>query len=347
MKKTLLAVAVGTTFLAPSIASAAPKVYGKFNFGLESTKEEIGNPGADAVWALNDNSNSSRLGVKGSDDLGIGGLEGFYQLEYGIDQFRDEGAPFSERNIFAGIKGSFGSLRFGGFDTSVKDIGSKIDLFNDQDLADFASILAGETRNKNLIQYTSPKLGDVFTFELTAQPGEGRTSATDSTDTDTGVADTFYAAAKFDLGMVKLNAAYAANETTSLKADKGAVGSQGKSIDIMRVTAQFIPFKDLQVGALYQLANEADDDSTAADESDNQDTSFVVSAGYTINAFTMKAEFGQTEGDVSSEKLTETAFGFDYKLSKSFMTQAHYVTIEQDSTSDKDTQYGVSVVYSF
>src|SRR3546814_4286727 len=77
--------------------------------------------------------NSSRLGFKGDQDVGVADLKVIYQLEYGIDPDGSEGAPFSERNIFVGLKGGFGAVQFGKYDTPVKNAGAKTDLFNDQD----------------------------------------------------------------------------------------------------------------------------------------------------------------------------------------------------------------------
>src|SRR3546814_1786522 len=65
-------------------------------------------------------------------DVGVADLKCIYQLEYGIDPDGSEGAPFSERNIFVGLKGGFGAVQFGKYDTPVKNAGAKADIFNDQ-----------------------------------------------------------------------------------------------------------------------------------------------------------------------------------------------------------------------
>src|SRR3546814_11626069 len=75
-----------------------------------------------------------------------------------IDPDGSEGAPFSERNIFVGLKGGFGAVQFGKYDTPVKNAGAKTDLFNDQSIGDIGSLLVGETRQNNMFQYASPKM---------------------------------------------------------------------------------------------------------------------------------------------------------------------------------------------
>ncbi len=62
----------------------------------------------DHTWKLKDNNNNSRLGLRGSQDLGVGDLKGIYQLEYSVDPDGSEGTPFSERDIFVGLQGGFG-----------------------------------------------------------------------------------------------------------------------------------------------------------------------------------------------------------------------------------------------
>src|SRR3546814_10754894 len=100
--------------------------------------------------------------VCSSDLVGVADLKVIYQLEYGIDPDGSEGAPFSERNIFVGLKGGFGAVQFGKYDTPVKNAGAKTDLFNDQSIGDIGSLLVGETRQNNMFQYASPKMFDAL-----------------------------------------------------------------------------------------------------------------------------------------------------------------------------------------
>src|SRR3546814_1559695 len=95
---------------------------------------------AERTWVFKDQNNSSRLGFKGDQDVGVADLKVIYQLEYGIDPDGSEGAPFSERNIFVGLKGGFGAVQFGKYDTPVKNAGAKTDLFNDQSIGDIGSL---------------------------------------------------------------------------------------------------------------------------------------------------------------------------------------------------------------
>lgn len=372
MKKTLLAIAVGATFMAPTVSFAAPKVYGKFLISVESLTDEIGakSTDVDGVVQFNDAKNASRLGVKGDEELGLGDLKAIYQVELGIDPFGDEcnttvssvtvgtdgsvssksscvERPLTERNTFVGLQGGFGTVKFGYYDTPIKDIGSKVDQFNDYNLGDIDFLMVGETRNKNLIQYITPKFADMVSFSLTAQAGENRTAADDAADKEKGIGDTFYAAAMFESTYVDVSLAYAGNEQKALRLDGSPVGT-----DIIRVTTMVKPFKDLELGALLQNAEAVEQDQADGTTkfSDLKDTSWLVSAGYTLDAFKFKGQFGETEGDQTGKTRTGFSLGVDYKLSKAFVSQAFYTTYtdEADGSEDLSTDsVGLGLVYSF
>src|SRR3546814_13248287 len=75
--------------------------------------------------------------------------------------------------------------------------------------------------------------------------------------------------------------------------------------------------------------------SGAVNGGDYKETTWLVSTGYTISALKLKAQYGQTKGDKTDIKRNELALGFDYKLSKSLVTQAYYVGYK-----DKDRPVG-------
>lgn len=112
MKKLLLASAVAA--LSVSAANAAPTFYGKIFMTADYVDEERDN----AVINHDENgvqinSNSSRLGLKGSEPLSAN-TDLIYQLEYGIDVDEDKGKNFKSRDTFLGVKNNtFGEFRVG------------------------------------------------------------------------------------------------------------------------------------------------------------------------------------------------------------------------------------------
>lgn len=355
MKKSMFAIAVGAAFAMPGAAFAdGPTVYGRFNIGLDGQKDEIGLDSKSAdetTWRLQDQNDSSRLGVKGKNEVGIADLNVIYQLEYGVNPDGSESNPFSQRNIFVGVQGGFGTLRFGRIDTPFRIAGAKADQFDDESIGDIKNLLVGETRANNLIYYTSPKIAEGLSFNVVVQPGEGRVASDDATDTEHGVADSQYASIVWENKMLYLAAAYAGNEPGGVKFD----GSTA-AIDAWRVVGTVKPTVALELGALYQIAEGTDqDNSTTATLTggDAKENSWLLSAGYTIEAFKLKAQYGQTKGDETDYKRSELALGFDYKLSKSMTTQFYYVTYEDKDrvvngiTDPKTDSFGVGLIYNF
>jgi len=344
--------------VAPSISTAADtSVYGRFNIGLESKKNEIGIGAGSAEnhFRVQDQNNSSRLGFKGSEDLGIGGLKAIYQLEYGIDPWGSEGSTFSARNIYVGLTGGFGTITFGKYDTPMKNAGGKVDLFNDESIGDIASLMRGESRVYDIIQYSTPKIADAFTLNIAAVPGQERVAADNANDVEDGVFDTFYISAVYSTKTVDAQLAYAANERSSLLIDGASIG-----IDILRAALYLKLVDNLELGLLYQLASGIDQDNAVNQDgspntglrnaSDREETSLVASIGYTIGNGKIKAQYGQTDGDTTDAKRSMVGVGYDYKISKSLTTQLYYIgyTQENPGVADRDTtSIGLGLIYSF
>lgn len=347
MKKTMLAIAIGATCFASAAASAAPTVYGRFNIALDSQTDEIGLDFGtdDSTIKLRDNNNSSRLGVKGSEDLGIGGLKVVYQMEYGVDPDGSENNPFSKRNIFVGLEGGFGQVKAGNYDTIIKDIGGQVDQFNDTP-GDINLLMAGETRTSDLITYTTPTLADALKFVFTVKPGEGRVASDNIGDVEDGIADTWYAGAVYESEVFTGGLAYVDNERGGVKFDGGTVAS-----DILRFTGK-IRLDAFEIGALYQMA-EGIDQTGGVLGGDVEETSWLLSGAYSINSWKLKAQYGQTDGDRTDVKRTQMAVGADYKLSKAATAQVYYVLYEDqdrvvNGITDPETDtIGVAFIYSF
>ena len=88
MKVKLLPLAIGAAIAMPGVAMADVTVYGKMNLTLEMADYEFEDSSSDYDrWELN--SNASRLGVKGSEDINDN-LSAFYKAEYEI--FPDDGS---------------------------------------------------------------------------------------------------------------------------------------------------------------------------------------------------------------------------------------------------------------
>lgn len=133
--------------LSPLLARSADyQLYGVINVTGEWVSQR------DESYSALEN-NSSRLGLKGSEVLAEG-LEAIYQLEYGVRV--DDSQTFSQRNIFIGVKGAYGSVVAGHFDTPFKRTKYQVDVFGNL-RGDIKNLISrSELRRSNSVMYVSP-----------------------------------------------------------------------------------------------------------------------------------------------------------------------------------------------
>lgn len=133
MKKKIVALAVTAAFTAPAFAdNINVNWYGKVSLNAESVKNDgVVAPSTTKNSAVRVLSNASRLGVKGSEDLGDG-LKGIYQLEVQVDGDGSgkNGFAAGTRNTGVGLDGGFGKLIVGVWDTPFKVAHNKVELFD-------------------------------------------------------------------------------------------------------------------------------------------------------------------------------------------------------------------------
>jgi len=111
MKKTIIAAAVAASVAAPT-AFADVTVYGKIHQSLTDANAAaaVNNVTASADYE-NQTSNSSRIGFKGTEDMG-NGMSAFFLMEWAADT-TDAAAAGGARDGYVGLKGDFGTLAFG------------------------------------------------------------------------------------------------------------------------------------------------------------------------------------------------------------------------------------------
>ena len=175
MNKKLLMAAVGAAIVAaPMFAHAdAATLYGRIHMSVDS--QDDGASGNSRTGFVS--SNSSRIGVKGGEDLG-GGLKAMWQVETTVSP--DEStSTLADRNSFLGLTGGFGTALVGKYDTPYKSVGVAVDLFGEQIGGARAVRSTGgmgwDLRPNNVVAYVTPNMGG-FTVTLADVFGEGSTT---------------------------------------------------------------------------------------------------------------------------------------------------------------------------
>lgn len=107
MKKIALAAAIAA-LAAPAFAQSSVTLWGRINTSVESIKTGNNDRVASVV------NNNSRLGFKGTEDLG-GGLKASFALEHGLnsDDGRATNSAFWNREASVQLSGDFGAIRLG------------------------------------------------------------------------------------------------------------------------------------------------------------------------------------------------------------------------------------------
>src|SRR6185369_6687126 len=129
MNKKLVAVAVAGVLAAPLAAQAQTAnvtLYGRLNLTMEAVSGSAVDPNLPATASAQNrtiyrvNSNSSRLGVRGSEALG-GGLSAIFQIESSIQADSNSG-NLGGRETFVGFQGPWGTFKMGQFLMPLDDM---------------------------------------------------------------------------------------------------------------------------------------------------------------------------------------------------------------------------------
>ncbi len=178
MNKSAIALAVAAALAASGAVQADTTLYGSARVSVDyidpddiqvlredGSTESIG--ANDGQWDVFNN--SSRLGVRGSEDLG-GGLQAIYQYEFGVDM-TEGGNLESNRPKLVGLKGGFGQLSVGTQWTPYYNVLGVNDVFNSS--RTFDTNYLGFFRFDNSVVYKTPNWNGL-TLEGMLNMDEGR-----------------------------------------------------------------------------------------------------------------------------------------------------------------------------
>jgi predicted porin len=313
MKKSLIALAVASAVSAPAFAATSNvDIYGKLHVSASFVDDQ-----PDAMSDLQFSSNASRIGFKGSEDLG-GGLKAIWQIESGVN-LDEQNGTWASRNSFVGLAGGFGTVLLGNHDTPFKLVGRSVDLFGDT-LADSRNILGGagtdssDMRADNVLVYMSPSFsGLMVTAAYSTDPVSLATNAADRDATDVWSVN-----ATYTNGPLFLGAAYSDGDVLNdiLGQDSNWRLAGGYTFGNFKVVGQYDSYED----------------STAAGEDFD---AWMVGASYTMGAAVLKANYIDGEVDNCTGvgcDPSQWTIGADYNLSKRTSVYALYAAGEEGVT---------------
>ncbi len=245
MNKSLIVAAVSALAATGAFAQSSVTVYGRLNTSLEEQKN-IAVAGSRSVMQ----NNASRLGFKGTEDLG-GGLKADFFLEhrFNSDTGTQTGSAFWAGDAYVGLSGGFGSIKLGRLTSAAYyATADYISNHNHDTGTSEDKLYTYLGQNANTIAYTTPSLGG-FTVEGSISAAEGSSKNNKvmglavngaigalglgfGYEKNDGDKDNQFAIrANYEIGALLLGAYYQRSE------DKG-VGSLGKR-DAYRVSAMY------------------------------------------------------------------------------------------------------------
>jgi predicted porin len=154
MNKKLMAVAVAGALVAPAaaLAQSTVTVYGKATVEFGYADQGAGRPNTDIFQTPG----GSAIGFKGEEKLG-GGLSAWFQCESSADVRGLNQDGFCTRNSALGMKGSFGNVHFGRWDTPFKRATVGMIGGGDTGLLGLAFLMAGNSTGTGAIGGSAPQ----------------------------------------------------------------------------------------------------------------------------------------------------------------------------------------------
>ncbi|MFZ4623833.1 MAG: porin [Rhodoferax sp.] len=331
MKKSLIALAVMAASGA-SFAQSSVSVYGLADIWFGSVKVDLPNGSSTTTTKLDSGGvNTSRWGLKGSEDLG-GGLKANFKLEQAIALDTGAASGFS-RYAYVGFSGGFGEVKLGKTGTAYDEVnGSANAVFNSALSAEnfvWTNGTLGGHRGSNdynwnpanTILYLSPEMSG-FSGAFSYSLGENKTATVDA-----GNITSFNL--KYAAGPILAAFAYQSEKATGNADEEKFMQLNGSySLGVAKVLAAY--------GKVTK--------NNTADVNE-----FQIGVDYSVSpALTLSANFASSTSDSYKGAPEEKRSGFGiaaaYSLSKRTFVYGGYNGATNDNGGGGDTKVGLLAV---
>jgi len=298
MKKlTALALLAGTAIAAHAQSNVT--IYGVVDMGLvKGNGGTATNPfalGTSKAWTLQERT-SSRLGFRGSEDLG-GGLKANFLLEHRFSV--DTGTvpnDFWAGDSYVGLSGGFGAVRLGRTTSEAYYATADYISMNNHDTGTSSdAFYAYLGNNRNKIAYNTNSLGGLVLHAAVAA-GEG-----------VGSAKVWDLAATYDIGNLSLGAGYEKRGSDNQYAIRG-----------------------LYTAGAFVFGGYIQKDKNGYGANFGSRTTFRLTGAYNVGASEFHVGYGKA-GDysrVANSDATQLVLGYNYNLSKRTKVYGYYTDVD-------------------
>lgn len=331
MKKSLIAIAALGAFSGAAFAADSVQLYGTID--LAATHASYSNGGTSGTGLISSSWNASKIGIKGSEDLG-GGLTAAFQVETGFcangggpgygatsgstDQYCT-GGTFMGRTSMVSLSGGFGSVSAGRMYTFSDDTVGTIDPTANSGYGAAGTLLPADYtfRQSQMLAYTSPSFGGV-TFNAGYMFGNGAPFANPVAKTTGGY---------------NLNVTYAAGPIVAgldyLRQDDTVGGVAGTAVKSTMAFGSY-DFGIAKVGGLYAV-NKPDagfGPFYAGDKIKN----WMLGVSAPIGQGSVMLNYTALKDDADSSKNAGLwNLAYNYNLSKRTMVYAQYARLKNNA----------------
>lgn len=334
MKKSLVALAVLASVAGFAQAQSAVTVYGVADLAIN--KISGGNTLTSNTTTLNSssdyNQSGSRLGFRGTEDLG-GGLKASFALESGI--LMDTGASAQSglafgRQAWAGLDGNFGGIKLGRQNSSIYKALLAIDPFEDGFAgAATANIFTtpdnglSATRVNNTIAYSTPSMSG-FNGEFQYSFGEDATIAKKGRVVGLGLA--------YANGPANARLAYFEYNKANTHTDKRTLVGGSWDFGVARVHVGF------QSSSVEEI-------SSGTKQTDRE--TWLIGVKAPVGPGTLMASYSRRDDKTSANvDRSQWAVGYNYGLSKRTSLYTSYASVK-DRTMSASNVANVGVRHAF
>jgi len=300
MKKTIIAAAVAASFVAPVVAMAEVSVYGRLDAEINNEADQNGLDSA-----------GSRIGFKGSEDLGNGLKAGFvYEVKASVE---DTAGMDALRTANVHIKGDFGTIAAGQLYAPTKVFLGVAEMAGDTLIDQTTMVNSGADNATDEVTGTQAVayMNDFGPVHVVAGLNRSESATTDD--------GKFYG--------VK----YSANGLTLAAASFDAGNATCNSTSNAGTCDQTVLSASYSMGDFTVAAANQDTKSTGEQNS--------VSIGYTMGNNKIVATWGEYDKDGSTAAKDGTGVALIHNLSK---TTKVYVAVRDTDANSADTTTGSS-----
>ena len=304
-RKILAAALFATAFPIAAFAQSNVQLYGVMDAAL--AREESGTPGQNSTWKVNSgNQSSSRIGFRGTEDLGDG-LKAMFNIEAGVAL--DTGAADSnlfQRRAVVGLENSFGLLTVGREYSPIAAVAAMSDVFGQGFYGTNLSAFGAQGANR-----LTRRLDNSVNFKSAAWNGLRAYLAYSAGEKTVDPSGNLYGGAvEYTYGNLGLSAGYHTIKRLAIEEDKEMAFGASFKLDAFELKGNYLSADNAGPNNKYKQYN--------------------IGGAFTMDANKFFVNFQQQKLETGAKGKT-VAIAYTYSLSKRTNLYASYATLDNDN----------------